>query len=191
MRKQTKRFYINMLGLLVLVSMSSAAVVKYFDVSKNLEVFTTLYKELNLYYVDETNPGELMKTGIDAMLESLDPYTVYYPESRIEDARFMQTGQYGGIGIGVESIDEKIIINEVLQGFPAASEGLKPGDEIISIDGQLLKELKPDQLDGLLKGNVGTSLSIEYRRAIPNEYKLCLINTSYTSRTQAIPPTST
>ena len=109
MRKLTKRFYINMLGLIVLVSLSSAAVVKYFDVSKNLEVFTTLYKELNLYYVDETNPGELMKTGIDAMLESLDPYTVYYPESRIEDARFMQTGQYGGIGIDVESIDEKII----------------------------------------------------------------------------------
>jgi carboxyl-terminal processing protease len=174
MRKLTKRFYINMLGLLVLVSMSSAAVVKYFDVSKNLEVFTTLYKELNLYYVDETNPGELMKTGIDAMLESLDPYTVYYPESRIEDARFMQTGQYGGIGIDVESIDEKIIINEVLQGFPAASEGLKPGDEIISIDGQLLKELKPDQLDGLLKGNVGTSLSIEYRRA--NEQKEVLLS---------------
>jgi carboxyl-terminal processing protease len=123
MRKLTKRFYINMLGLIVLVSLSSAAVVKYFDVSKNLEVFTTLYKELNLYYVDETNPGELMKTGIDAMLESLDPYTVYYPESRIEDARFMQTGQYGGIGIDVESIDEKIIVNEVLQGFPAASEG--------------------------------------------------------------------
>lgn len=149
----------------MLVLLSSAAVVKYFDVSKNLEVFTTLYKELNLYYVDETNPGELMKTGIDAMLESLDPYTVYYPESRIEDARFMQTGQYGGIGIDIERIDEKIIINEVLQGFPAASEGLKAGDEIISIDGQTLTDLKPDQLDGLLKGNVGTTLKIEYKRA--------------------------
>ena len=165
MKKLTKRFYFNLLGLAMLVLLSSAAVVKYFDVSKNLEVFTTLYKELNLYYVDETNPGELMKTGIDAMLESLDPYTVYYPESRIEDARFMQTGQYGGIGIDIERIDEKIIINEVLQGFPAASEGLKAGDEIISIDGQTLTDLKPDQLDGLLKGNVGTTLKIEYKRA--------------------------
>lgn len=165
MKKLTKRFYFNLLGLAMLVLLSSAAVVKYFDVSKNLEVFTTLYKELNLYYVDETNPGELMKTGIDAMLESLDPYTVYYPESRIEDARFMQTGQYGGIGIDIERVDEKIIINEVLQGFPAASEGLKAGDEIISIDGQTLTDLKPDQLDGLLKGNVGTTLKIEYKRA--------------------------
>ena len=165
MKKLTKRFYFNLLGLAMLVLLSSAAVVKYFDVSKNLEVFTTLYKELNLYYVDETNPGELMKTGIDAMLESLDPYTVYYPESRIEDARFMQTGQYGGIGIDIERVDEKIIINEVLQGFPAAREGLKAGDEIISIDGQTLTDLKPDQLDGLLKGNVGTTLKIEYKRA--------------------------
>ena len=165
MKKLTKRFYFNLLGLAMLVLLSSAAVVKYFDVSKNLEVFTTLYKELNLYYVDETNPGELMKTGIDAMLEPLDPYTVYYPESRIEDARFMQTGQYGGIGIDIERVDEKIIINEVLQGFPAAREGLKAGDEIISIDGQTLTDLKPDQLDGLLKGNVGTTLKIEYKRA--------------------------
>ncbi len=165
MKKFTNRFYINALGVVILLSLSSAAVVKYFDVSKNLEVFTTLYKELNLYYVDETNPGDLMKTGIDAMLKSLDPYTVYYPESRIEDARFMQTGQYGGIGIDIESIDEKIIINEVLEGFPAASEGLKPGDEIISIDSQSLTDLKPDQLDGLLKGNVGTTLIVEYKRA--------------------------
>ena len=70
----------------------------YFEISKNLDIFANLYKQLNIYYVDDTNPGELMKTGIDAMLESLDPYTVYYPESEIEDYRFLTTGEYGGIG---------------------------------------------------------------------------------------------
>lgn len=164
MKKLTKRFCLNLAGVALILSLSSAVAIKYFDVSKNLEVFTTLYKELNLYYVDETNPGELMKTGIDAMLNSLDPYTVYYPESRIEDARFMQTGQYGGIGIDIEKIDNKIIINEVLEGFPAEKNGFKPGDEIIAIDGQEVLGLAPDQLDGLLKGSVGSNLVVEYKR---------------------------
>ncbi len=164
MKKLTKRFYINLIGVLLVLSLSSAAAIKYFDVSKNLEVFTTLYKELNLYYVDETNPGDLMKTGIDAMLKSLDPYTVYYPESRIEDARFMNTGQFGGIGIDVEVIDEKIIINEVLLGFPAEKEGLMAGDEILNVDGQKVDGLAQDQLDGLLKGSVGSELTLEYKR---------------------------
>jgi carboxyl-terminal processing protease len=78
---------------------------EFFEISKNMEIFTSVYKELNIYYVDGTKPGALMKTGIDAMLKSLDPYTVYYPESKIEEAMFMQTGQYGGIGTLVNTID--------------------------------------------------------------------------------------
>src|ERR1700741_5377520 len=78
----------------------------YFEVSKNLDIFATLFRELNIYYVDETKPGELMKTGIDARLESLDPYTNYIPESDIEDYRFMTTGQYGGIGASVREIGD-------------------------------------------------------------------------------------
>ena len=84
----------------------------YFEISKNLEIFTNLYQELNIYYVDETKPGNLMRTGIDAMLRSLDPYTVYYPESKIEDYRFMTTGQYGGIGALIQTIDQEIVISE-------------------------------------------------------------------------------
>src|SRR5688572_4696806 len=79
----------------------------FFEISKNLEIFTELYKELNIYYVDDTQPGKLMKTGIDAMLASLDPYTQYIPESDIEDYRFMTTGQYGGIGALIKKKDDK------------------------------------------------------------------------------------
>src|SRR6266540_4282920 len=83
----------------------------YFEISKNLDVFNSLYRELNNAYVDGTRPGQLMKTGIDAMLGSLDPYTVYYTENDIEDYRFMYTGEYGGIGASVNDIDGKIIIS--------------------------------------------------------------------------------
>ena len=86
------------LGTVVVTLVSSAFVDDYFEVSKNLDIFSTLYREVNMYYVDSTDPGKLMRKGIDSMLESLDPYTNYIPESDIEDYRFMTTGQYGGIG---------------------------------------------------------------------------------------------
>ena len=83
----------------------------YFEIAKNLDIFTTLYKELNTYYVDETDPGELMKSAIDEMLKSLDPYTSYIPESEIEDFRFMTTGQYGGIGAIITKREELSLIH--------------------------------------------------------------------------------
>ncbi len=101
-----------------------------------MEIFTSVYKELNIYYVDETKPGALMKTGIDAMLRSLDPYTVYYPELKIEDAMFMQTGQYGGIGTLVNTIDGKITVTEPYQGYAAVKAGLMAGDIIVKVDGK-------------------------------------------------------
>ena len=84
----------------------------YFEVSKNLDVFNTLYRELNIYYVDDTKPGQLMKTGIDAMLASLDPYTDFYPENDIEDFKYMTTGQYGGIGALIQDVNNKITVTE-------------------------------------------------------------------------------
>ena len=106
----------------------------YFEISKNLDIFVNLYKQLNIYYVDETNPGELMKTGIDAMLESLDPYTVYIPESDIEDYRFMTTGQYGGIGSLIRRKGDYVVVAEPYEGFPAFNAGLLAGDVILTID---------------------------------------------------------
>ena len=106
----------------------------YFEIAKNLDIFTTLYKELNTFYVDETDPGDLMKKGIDEMLKSLDPYTNYIPESEIEDFRFQTTGQYGGIGAMITKIEDYVVISEPYEGFPAQKAGLMAGDKILEIN---------------------------------------------------------
>lgn len=149
----------------------SAATVSnsYFEVSKNLDIYTSLFKELNIYYVDETKPGELTKTAIDAMLESLDPYTVYYPESDIEDYLFMTTGQYGGIGSLIRKQDEYTIIAEPYEGNPAEEAGLKAGDRILSIDGNDCIGISTDEVSKMLKGQPGTALTIEVDRPSSEE----------------------
>lgn len=142
---------------------------EYFEISKNLEIFTNLYKELNIYYVDETEPGSLMKEGIDAMLKSLDPYTVYYPESKIEDYQFMTTGQYGGIGALINTIDGKITIVEPYKGYAAQTAGLKAGDAVLSIDGKVLDGKNQDEISELLKGQPGTFVKIAVQRDGEND----------------------
>ena len=103
--------YTLILSLFLASILSLGFVDNFFEISKNLDIFSSLYKELNIFYVDETDPGELMKTGIDAMLESLDPYTTYIPESEKEDFEFMTTGQYGGIGAVISKNGDCISIN--------------------------------------------------------------------------------
>lgn len=151
-------------ALIALTSWAFVASNEYFEISKNLEIFTSVYRELNAFYVDETKPGELMKTGIDAMLRSLDPYTVYYPESKIEDFRFMTTGQYGGIGALVNTIDDEITIMEPYEGYPAQQSGLRAGDVILAIDGREVKGLDSEEVSDLLKGQAGTTAKITVRR---------------------------
>lgn len=137
---------------------------RYFAIVKNLDIFATLFKEVNTYYVDEVNPNELMKVGIDAMLESLDPYTNYIPEDQIEDFRTMTTGQYGGIGAVV---GKRNGVNTVLmpyEGFPAFEQGLRIGDVIEKIDGIEVSEKSTDDISKLLKGQANTSLTLSIRR---------------------------
>ena len=110
----------------------------YFEKSKNLDIFTSVYKELSSSYVDDIDSGELMKTAIDAMLESLDPYTTYIPESEIEDFRFQTTGEYGGIGAMISKVDEYVVLLNY-EGFPAQKAGLIAGDKILKINGQSAK----------------------------------------------------
>jgi carboxyl-terminal processing protease len=136
----------------------------YFEISKNLEIFTTLYRELNIYYVDETNPGELMKTGIDAMLKSLDPYTNFIPESDMEDYRFMTTGQYGGIGSLIRSVDKDVYISEPYEGFPAQKSGLVAGDKILKVDGIDVTGKDQEEISKILKGQSGTKVVITVQR---------------------------
>lgn len=144
--------------------MSDKITDNYFEISKNLEIFTTLYRELNIYYVDETNPGELMKTGIDAMLESLDPYTNYIAEADIEDYRFMTTGQYGGIGSLIRTVDGDVYISEPYEGFPAYKSGLIAGDKILEVDGIRIKDKDQEEVSTLLKGQSGTEVEIKLER---------------------------
>lgn len=137
----------------------------YFEISKNLDIFNSVYRELNVAYVDGTKPGQLMKTGIDAMLNSLDPYTVYYTENDIEDFRFMTTGEYGGIGATVNDINGKIIVAEPYEGFAAHRAGLRAGDQIVGVNGVNVEGKRSDQISSLLKGQAGTPIKLRVIKA--------------------------
>ncbi|MEO6884157.1 MAG: S41 family peptidase [Bacteroidia bacterium] len=136
----------------------------YFEISKNLDIFSTMFRELNIYYVDSIQPGTLMKKGMDAMLASLDPYTDYIPESEIEDFRFMTTGQYGGIGALIRQKGDYIYIAEPYEGFPAQKAGLMAGDKILEIDGISVKGKSPDDIGKFLKGQPNTAIKILVER---------------------------
>jgi len=132
-----------------------------FQVSKNLDVFASLYKEININYVDETNPGDLMKHGIDAMLGSLDPYTEYVPESEIEDykLKYIST-QYGGIGAGTVTIAGKLFVNEIAEGYPSQKNDIRPGDQIVKINGVAIEGKERAQISQLLRGPKGTPVDL-------------------------------
>lgn len=137
---------------------------RYFDIAKNLDIFATLFKEVNTYYVDEVTPGKLVKTGIDAMLKSLDPYTNYISEDDIEDFRTQTTGQYGGIGAVVGNRNGKTIIQLPYEGMPAQKAGLLIGDEILKIDGQDITKKSNSDVSKLLKGQANTTVKLEIKR---------------------------
>jgi carboxyl-terminal processing protease len=137
---------------------------KLFEVSKNLEIFSSVYQRLNSSYVDEPRPGELMKTGIDAMLRSLDPYTVYYSEEDIEDYRYQSTGQYGGIGATIRKMSGSNVVTEVYEGFAAMKAGMKPGDVIVEINGLSTTGKNGDEVMKQLRGVPNTSISLTVKR---------------------------
>ena len=141
----------------------------YFEIAKNLEIFTDLYKELNTYYVDETDPGKLIKSAMDEMLQTLDPYTNYIPESEIEDFQFMTTGQYGGIGAMITKRDEYVYISEPYEGFPAQKSGLMAGDKILEVNNISVKGKSTEEVSKLLKGQPNTNVSILIERKYINE----------------------
>jgi len=135
-----------------------------FEILKHLELFEMVYKNVDLFYVDEPNPGELMKTGIDAMLAELDPYTNYIPESKMEDYKMMTTGQYGGIGAIIRLVDEKVTVVEPQEKFPAHKAGMLAGDVFIEIDGKNVEDLSSAQISEKLKGQPGKALEITISR---------------------------
>ena len=135
----------------------------FFEIAKQIEIFTTLFKELNMNYVDETNPGDLMDKAVKGMLTSLDPYTVYFNEQDVVKFKINNTGEYTGIGAQITRKEDKLIIKEPYKNFPADKAGLKAGDEIIQIGDVLLSDFK-DDASQLLKGAKNTKVDIKYIR---------------------------
>ncbi len=137
---------------------------KYFQIAKNLDIFATLYKEVNQFYVDDVNPSKLMNIGINSMLMSLDPYTNYYPEEEIEDYRTMTTNEYAGVGMLVGMHDDKNIVIMPHKGFSAASAGIRIGDEILSVNDIDVQGKNTDEISQLLKGQVNSDVKITVKR---------------------------
>ncbi|MBG6186842.1 S41 family peptidase [Flavobacterium sp. CAN_S2] len=135
----------------------------FFEIAKQIEIFTTLFKELNRNYVDETNPGELMDKAIKGMLANLDPYTVYFNEQDVVRFKINNTGEYTGIGALLTRKEDKLIVKEPYKDFPADKAGLKAGDEIIQVGDVLLSDFK-DEASQLFKGTKNTKIDIKYIR---------------------------
>ena len=148
-----------------------------FQVSKNLDVFNSVYKELDMFYVDTIDPQKVIRAGIDAMLEEIDPYTVYYPEDDLDDLKQMITGKYAGIGsiIRYYKKRERVVIFEPYEDTPAAEAGLKAGDVILEIDGKDVKGLMTDKVSEMLRGEAGTTFILKVERpgeAAPLEFRI-------------------
>ncbi len=168
MKRINKTKIIIAFTLLLVAGISSGFLItqetRDFRIAKNLDIFFSLFRELNTFYVDEIDPDKLIKSGMDNMLKTLDPYTVYYPESESDDFTFLTTGKYGGIGSLVRNNGDYTIISEVYKDFPADKAGIKAGDLLKKVDGASLKGLSTDKVSDKLKGKPGTDISLTIER---------------------------
>lgn len=165
-----KKTSIKVLGMLLIFLLGTATTIdnnsnRHFEILKNLEIFSNLYKEVNTYYVDEIDPGEFMRTGIDAMVQSLDPYTNYYSEADIEGYRIMTEGKYHGIGAKSDIIDGYVTVMDLAKDQPADKAGLKVGDQILEVDGQNAKGKTMDEFNQIARGFPGSSMRLKIKRA--------------------------
>jgi len=163
MKTKLKKFIIIPVLAITVFFTGTAFQNDFFEIAKQIEIFTTLFKELNMNYVDETNPADLMDTAIKSMLKDLDPYTNFYNEQDVEAERIRRTGDYTGIGAKVRTLKDRLIIVEPYKDYPADKAGLKAGDEIIKIGGVVISSYEEDAGD-LLKGTPNTSVEVTYLR---------------------------
>ena len=163
--KRKKRF-IYLGGFLILLFSVGFSTLgnKDLELVKNLDIYFTLFRELNMFYVDETDPEELITTSIEAMLSSLDPYTTFIPESDMDEFQFQTTGEYGGIGSLIRRSDNSVMIAEPYDGFPAAKAGIRAGDLILKVDGVSTMEMAIESVSDKLKGSPGTELTLTIER---------------------------
>lgn len=161
--------------LIVVVLLTAATLIPAraqndFEIAKNVDIFITVLRELNAKYADEITPGDLTRTAIDAMLESLDPYTVYYTENEIEDVKMLTSGQYGGIGALIQQYDkDKVAISEIYENCPAHKSGLLAGDIILKIDGKSVAGKSSTDVSSAMRGQPGTTVSLEVFRPSKNK----------------------
>lgn len=156
-----KYIYLSFIALIGLLAFKAE---DYFEISKNLDIFSEVYKEVNTTYVDDIKPGELIRAAIDGMLGSLDPYTNFYSEAQAEDYRYQTTGTYAGIGSTIRTIGDYVYIESPVDGFPAQKAGLLPGDKILEVSGEDMKGKKSNELTDYLKGKAGTTFIIKIER---------------------------
>jgi len=168
MKKKSRNRLIKVLTLLLIAGISTGFLISQetrdFKIAKNLDIFFSLFRELNTFYVDDIDPDKIIKSGIDDMLKSLDPYTVYYPESEVGEFTFMTTGKYGGIGSLVRKTGDYVVISEVYKGFPADIAEIKAGDILKKVNGESIKGLSTEEVSEKLKGNPGTEVAITIER---------------------------
>lgn len=166
-----KRFFTKKLIIVALIAMTGLAAIQspylpgnYFEITKNIEIFANVFKELNTQYVDELDPGKLMKIGIDAMMKSLDPYTNYFSESQVEGFRYITEGKFNGIGVNFRMRDQYIMITSPMEGSPAQKAGLKAGDLILEVDGKSAKGKNEEELNSILQGFPGSEVRLKISR---------------------------
>ncbi|MCP9746620.1 S41 family peptidase [Lacihabitans sp. CS3-21] len=165
--KTNKKLRLFLLGFLLMVTIGFSAYKvddRLFEIAKNLDVFATMYKELNALYVDEINPTKAMRVGIQAMLKELDPYTVFYPEDEIEDYFTMNVGAYNGIGATIEYFEGKHVVSMLYEDSPADKAGIKIGDQVLKINNVDVTDKTDAEFGRLLKGQTGTSVKLSLER---------------------------
>jgi carboxyl-terminal processing protease len=165
MTRNVKKFSVWMSVLLVITLLAFRTPgEKYFEIAKSLDIFATLFKEVNSFYVDEVDPKKLVETSINGMLNQLDPYTDFIPEEELEAFSIQTTGQYAGVGALIGVVNKKTVITNPYVGFPAERAGIKVGDEIVAVDGKNAVGKTTSEISALLKGNPKTEVEIEIRR---------------------------
>ena len=159
---------IKKIGIGVFVSISVLISIgfqsNFFEIAKQIDIYTTLFKELNMYYVDEVNPAKITSNAINHMLQNLDPYTRYYDEQGVEGARIEQSGQYGGIGAITNFKNKTLVIKEILKNSPAEKSGIKAGDKILKIDDFIVKDFEGNGISTLLNGLPNTKIKLQIKR---------------------------
>jgi carboxyl-terminal processing protease len=178
MRLMKKKFPL-MIGLVLGVSLVSATFVatndRLFDIAKNLDIYASVFKELNKYYVDEVDPNKAMQTSVDALLKSFDPYTVFYPEDELEDFLLMTTGKYQGIGIQLSEINQQHHITFIESESPAEKSGLRIGDQVVAVNGVRVSDNPANDPAQLMKGAANAPLVLDIQRpGNPNTQKITL-----------------